>query len=33
MDELPDDGKPVFVEEFFPLTLSGMSFTEYFKVT
>ena len=22
MDELPDDGKPVFVEEFFPLSLS-----------
>ena len=33
MDELPDDDKPVFVEEFYPLTLSGrVSYRDYMRV-
>ena len=33
MDALPDDGKPVVVEEFYPLSLSSaVSYDDYFKV-
>jgi hypothetical protein len=32
MEALPDDGKPVFLEEFFPLSLAGVSFEDYLAV-